>query len=388
MESEINKIERLFFSDSFSGINSYSSEFDLFKMMGVRSKELVHSNIIACLLNPSYSHGLNHLFLNAFTKGISGLEVINSMPIPLSTLISATNNNVRVSRELENIDLVIEYPEAKMVIAIENKIRAGEQPQQIERYQATLKSRYSGYAKALIYLTQSGKKPETLDINSEVPVYCMSYEQLTKTLSSVKSRASKSALFFIEQFISHVEQYMSGSNEIRDLCWELFQKHEDAYMNMVKSHTYCLSKKMKEIFSEIENKVKHDSMFSDYSNNIEVNVSYLEDKKNIIKCDLNLRIKSWPDGLWVKVYKHGWFGVFPFVSKVNLPNVIDLSKNLSNHPNAKIKWWDDKYYVSSNTNLDSERKILSSGNELSKDHVNIALNKVLAHILEINDALK
>lgn len=35
----IKKIESLYFSDSFSALDAYSSEFDLFKAMGIRHRE-------------------------------------------------------------------------------------------------------------------------------------------------------------------------------------------------------------------------------------------------------------------------------------------------------------------------------------------------------------
>jgi hypothetical protein len=387
MNIELEKIEKLFLSNSFSEVDAYSSKFDLFKMMGVRSKELVHSNIIACLLNPSYPHGLNYSFLNTFTKGVVGLGLVNGEPIPLSRLISATDDHIRVFRELENIDLVIEYTGSKLVIAIENKVWASEQKNQIARYQDTLKTRYPGYTTALIFLTPDAHAPETVNLNSEVPVYCMSYEQLAELLKQVKNQANETALNFINQFIYHIGGYMSDSSEVRELCWQLFNKHEEAYAHMVKSHAYCLERKVKEIFFEIESRIKIDSMFSRWSDSLVIKNNNVQSKKDIITCDLDVRLKHWPEGLWVKIYKHSWFAVFPFVYTQNLVLVESLSKNLRGFPNKKVKAWDNKYYVSSNDNLDSERMILMNGNSVSKEHINIALSKLGTHIDEIEGAI-
>ncbi|MEQ6344085.1 PD-(D/E)XK nuclease family protein [Vibrio cyclitrophicus] len=387
MNKELEKIEHLFLSECFSKVASYSSNFDLFMMMGVRSKELVHSNILASLLKPSYPHGLNYAFLNTFTKGVVGLKLTHGKPLSLSTLISATDDNVRVFRELENIDLVVEYSGSQLVLAIENKVWSGEQSRQIARYQKILSSRYPSYKVALIFLTTDGRKSETVDYDSKVPVYCMSYNEIANQLKHVKHLANEPAKNFINQFINHIEGYMSDSSEISELCWQIFNKHEDAYLRMVKAHDYCIQRKVEELFNEMEGRVKTDSIFSDYAGSIVIDKNYEKSKKYIITCDMDIRLSNWPEGLWIKLYKYGWFGVFPYVGSEDRNSVKALSEHLNAYPNKKVRAWDNKYYVSSNNNLDSERMVLSNGNSLSREHVNIALNKLSAHIEEINNAL-
>lgn len=386
MNDNLDGVEKLFFSDEFSSLDSYAIEFDLFRMMGVRNKELIHSNILACLLNPAYPHGLGHLFVNTFTRSLNKLNCLNAEPIPLSVLIASTNTSIRVFRELENIDLVVEYPESQLVFAIENKIWAEEQENQIKRYQQILESRYSGYRKALIYLTPSGKEPKTVNKDSMVPVYCMSYERIATALRHVATGANKSASFFINQFISHVERYMSGSSEIKDLCWQIYQKHEDAYLLIVNSHSYCVSRKIKELFTIINQKLKSDIMFSTWSDVIETTENYRDHPKHKVICDLDMRLKSWPKGLWIKIYKHGWFGVFPYVSNKDKENVKDIIAAFGVTSIQQARHWDNLYYVSGNNNLDKERKVLSSGNELSKEDIDVALNRVKEFIIELNSA--
>ncbi|MCM5510117.1 PD-(D/E)XK nuclease family protein [Vibrio sp. SCSIO 43169] len=388
MNTELEKIERLFLSKDFSEITSYSTNFDLFKVMGVRSKEHVHSNILAALLQPTYPHGLQFSFLNSFIKGLAKLNLAHGKPLPLSALISATDNNVRVFRELENIDLVIEFPSSRLVIAIENKVWAKEQEKQIARYQETLYSRYPNQRVALVFLTTDGHQPETLDSNSSVPVYCMSYGEIANQLSLVQSQANVSARSFINQFISHIEGYMSGSSELKELCWQIYSKHEEAYKHMVEAHDYCIRRKIEESFSDIEARIQSDAAFSQYRSDLEIKTVYEENSKYLIACDIDVRLNSWPTGLWVKIYKHFWLGVFPYITSKDLESVKTLSMQLDCYPNQSVKSWEDKYYVSANRNLDKERMVLSDGNTLTCDDINIALNKLSTHIEEINCALK
>jgi len=116
---DVNALESLFLSKQFTELSSYSSSFDLFKVMGVRSKEHVHSNIIASLLNPSQPHGLGHHFLNSFITKLVDLETATDKKVALSTLIASTDSNVRIDRELANIDIVVEFPVSQFVVGIE-----------------------------------------------------------------------------------------------------------------------------------------------------------------------------------------------------------------------------------------------------------------------------
>ncbi|WP_318432765.1 PDDEXK-like family protein [Photobacterium leiognathi] len=388
MSKELEAVERLFLSEEFSKISTFSTSFDLFKMMRIRSKELIHSNILAALLNPSYAHGLNYSFLNSFTLGIVNLHLESGVHLPLSVLISSIDQNVRIYRELENIDLIIEYLNTKLVIAVENKIWAKEQSKQVGRYQEILLTRYPNHKLALVYLSPNGRKPTTLNRDLEVPVYCMSYGQIAKQLELVKSRGNESAKYFISQFISHIEGYMTGSNEVNELCWQIFSKYEDAYSQMMNAYQYCQRRKVEESFLDIESRVKTDAAFSKVSDEIEIIKTVEKSSKYIVAYDLDIRLKSWPPGLKVKLYKHNWLGVFPYVTGEFRDSVKEISKKLGCYPNIQVKAWQDKYYVSSNLNLDKERMVNSDGNSISMEDINTLLNKLIVHIEEINSVLK
>jgi hypothetical protein len=175
---------------------------------------------------------------------------------------------------------------------------------------------------------------------------------------------------------------MAGNDELKELCWQLFDKHEDAYEQLVKYHDYCIGRRKKDILGELEQKLRKSPEMSQWSSKLETTSSFEDDKKCIIKCDLDIRLDDWPEGLWVKVYKHHWFGVYPYVdeeSKDNvIPHVPSLDCRTSNTPN--------RYYVSHRVNLDKERAILKDGNKLSNTNINAAVNRVLEHIEEIEAA--
>jgi len=190
MSTETEQIEELFLSSEFGMLSAYSKEFNLFETMGIRSKETIHSNILAALLNPDASHGIGHTFIDLFLLAIKSSHNSSGIPLTFSDTLSATGTNVRVFRELECIDIVIEFPDAKLVVGIENKIWSDEQTDQIMRYQNTLRSRYKNFKKAIVFLTPSGKEPITADKNiDDVPVYCMPYSKISEICRTSKNNA-------------------------------------------------------------------------------------------------------------------------------------------------------------------------------------------------------
>lgn len=107
-----------------------ADDYNIFEVLGItRLEDLTHSNMLANLLNPTGSHGQGDLFYRHF------LEQLEGLPPQFSP-----DAAVRVSRERwtgdGSIDLFIQSTdrERPYCILIENKIKAGDQPQQLKRY--------------------------------------------------------------------------------------------------------------------------------------------------------------------------------------------------------------------------------------------------------------
>lgn len=157
----IPKIQSL--SEKYSNFEA----FNVFKASGFKEQELFHSNFIAYLLNPKSEHKKSMTFLKLF------LECANCSPIN-------NNTSVIVAREKETgngyIDIVIEAE--KYVVAIENKIWAGDQPQQLEKYCQYYRKK--NIEPKLIYLTPYGSKPSQFSLGttlSESDILCISYQK-------------------------------------------------------------------------------------------------------------------------------------------------------------------------------------------------------------------
>lgn len=134
-------LEKIALIDQKHALANKQSSFNLFDILSKCSDEVnLHSRFIFELLNPCGTHQSGELFLRLFLATLQ-LEHFFSNP-------------VKVQKEYKGIDILLHTH--KEAIIIENKIFAGDQPLQLERYYKLMEA--EGKTKILIlYLTLDGK---------------------------------------------------------------------------------------------------------------------------------------------------------------------------------------------------------------------------------------
>lgn len=141
-------------------------QFNLFSMLRDPYDEVhLHSRFLGELLDPKGDHCQEDAFLRLFLQHIG----IDGFP----------SRDAEVEREYQNIDIFIRNDDRALII--ENKIYAGDQHRQLERYYRAA-SRMGYDQIAVVYLTLNGDKPsqkslgELVDKRDEI-VHCISYEE-------------------------------------------------------------------------------------------------------------------------------------------------------------------------------------------------------------------
>lgn len=144
--------------------------FNIFFLLKVeRLENNTHSNFISELLNSEGSHQLGNVFLNKF------IDILNKYS---SKRIEKENFSTHTEYHTQNygrIDIVLETENT--FIAIENKIYAGDQDKQIERYHNYAKS--TGKKFQIFYLTLYGNEASEISRNkliTEQDYYTLSYK--------------------------------------------------------------------------------------------------------------------------------------------------------------------------------------------------------------------
>lgn len=377
----VTPLEDLSASIEFSDLSRYVKSFDLFKMMGISTKELVHSNIIAALMNEREPHGLGSALRDQYVASLADCKCVGT-PIPQHLLASTSGVHAKIARELEHIDIVLDFPSLRLVIAIENKIWAQDQHQQLARYQQALCDLFPHYAhRAVVYLTPKGRESPTVDHHSPTPVYYQSYGQLAHLLRQQKSSVA-SAHQFLDQLISHIEKTMSGNSDLKQLCWRIFEQNEEAYEHLYAHYEYCQRRKLDQRFEYLDSQVLTGNLFAEWSGRVETRLTRHPDKR---RYDLDVRVTSWPAGLWVKIYKHTWLGVFPYFLASDSTSLAQCLPMFTS-PLREVPDWSGHYFASKGYWIKHDRCIFDLGDKATEIHFNQALSKLRDCLEEIDQA--
>lgn len=127
-------------------------KFNIFSALHQENDEVrLHSRFIAYLLNPVGNHGMGNKFLELFVQSVLKIDGFDCA-------------NCEVQTEYKDIDILIYNNE--QAIIIENKIYAGDQDRQLERYYNAIKhevNQLNGDIKRknvfIAYLTLDGRSP-------------------------------------------------------------------------------------------------------------------------------------------------------------------------------------------------------------------------------------
>lgn len=246
---DINSLEKL---------NKYIDNVNIFKILKTNKYEIRHSNFLAWLLNPYENHKLNDKFLRLFVaEFLKGNREVDKMG---EWLLLDMSNGV-VSREAwyknkkDYLDIVIEFPNEKKVIAIENKVFSKENQKddgaQTTIYKEKLKDTFLGYDMLLIYLTPLGDSPADEDWGS------MTYAQIRDIIQKaiddyVEDQYIK---LLLENYIEILGDGIVENRELTKICDEIYKKHQKALDLIFANKTdgaSVVARFMKEALSEID----------------------------------------------------------------------------------------------------------------------------------------
>lgn len=198
--------------------SQHTSKFNIFKILRQvdNDEERTHSPFLSYLLDIHGKHCQSALFFDGFLNNLNFTKK-NKIDFTPDELIFFV-----VSKEFwignGSIDILITYNDGKkkFAIAIENKINAGDQPKQLERYNNYFKNQYGPFY-ILIYLTKSGTKPSQKSIREDLYLELINSENiqlisynyhikswLKNTISKIKS---KKVEFIVEQYLELIKYF-------------------------------------------------------------------------------------------------------------------------------------------------------------------------------------
>ena len=142
-----------------------------------------------------------------------------------------------------------------------------------------------------------------------------------------------------------------------------------------------ITQAIEEKFSNIEASIFSGDMFAQWRGRFEVRKTYVRKENADIKCDLDIRLSEWPEGVFVKVYKHKALAVLPYVKDEAV-----VREHLKAEP-VPCKFWKDAFYFSHIEDLDEGRYVLREGNDMTDTDGEQCLAMLKTFIEEIEGIL-
>ncbi|PKM65837.1 MAG: hypothetical protein CVU95_13625 [Firmicutes bacterium HGW-Firmicutes-2] len=201
-------------------LESKLNKFNPLKVLKVDEYEIRHSNMLAWLLDPSENHGLGEEF---FKKFLGEVILINeNMDLDISILDIYLNNfhDIQISREWNSIDILVTSHVNKVVLLIENKVKAKESKGQLKKYSELIDREFKEYRKLKIYLTIDGEEP------TEKEYVICDYNSILKILTHIMELNSvnlnNKVVDFINYYIDVLKNIVEEDEETLHICKEIY----------------------------------------------------------------------------------------------------------------------------------------------------------------------
>ena len=232
IDPSLQDFENLFIKDdALSKIQNYLDKFNPIKIMRMQNMEIRHSAILAWLLDPQESHGLDDQFLKAFLSTAFSESNNSKLSLKALEIYQANMMDAEVRREWKNIDLLVISRQNGWIFIIENKFHSKQGKNQLKDYFDKVdkffnQSKHGSLTAHGIFLTLHDEEPDD-DRYVE-----SSYGDICRLLSGLIDKQTRPINDEVRIFINHyLEVLMDATDqngkkdEMIKLARQLYREH-------------------------------------------------------------------------------------------------------------------------------------------------------------------
>lgn len=223
MDTE-DQLSDLLDDPEFQAINQRFGRFNLFEAVGGVRRELGHSNFLAFLLSPNRPHGLGSEPLRRVLRCIVEALPKEKRPLRALDIVTGDLDDAVIFRERDNIDLLIELRELKLVVCIENKVGAKASPGQLQKYADIVRRTFPDQRHIFVFLTPDGADPEN---DSYIAVTYTDLARVVEGLLGTELQSPEVEIIlrhYLEMLRSHVVQ----DEELKEIALKIYERHREA----------------------------------------------------------------------------------------------------------------------------------------------------------------
>ena len=261
MTNEISKLQSLIANNqNLDRLEAFLNEFNSFKILNVADHEIRHSNILAWLLDSKGNHNIGDMFLKKFlSEAIISNENIDTT-LNVFDIQIMTFNDAQVKREWNNIDILIESRQNKLVVLIENKINSRESKGQLTKYYDVVTKNYNGYDIIPLFLTLDRTPPSNESYGSISHINVL---EIVKFIISIKKENLSTKVYeFIQDYIKILEIHTMENEQIKSLCKSIYKEHKEALDLIIQ---YAEESKFVNASIDFAKSIKADLTYSTYT---------------------------------------------------------------------------------------------------------------------------
>ena len=215
----------------FEQLEALLGGFNLFQVLKFEHGEIRHSNVLAWIMDPNESHGLDSLFLKKWLmRVIHESTGQTSAPVTAVDIDAWQLLDVEVRREWQNIDLLLILSfvnKEQWVICIENKVNSVQSNGQLRKYRAKVEKTFPD-AKHRIYLflTKNDEEPED---ETYIPAsYTQVHKVLKECLQAKNHVIGSEPKVLLENYMRLLEEKFMDESEIARTARKIYQQHRRA----------------------------------------------------------------------------------------------------------------------------------------------------------------
>ncbi len=251
---------------------------NVFQILGIETKEVFYSRMIAWLLNPNENHDFGADFLREFLKELfknnqtyfknKKIDFIDIDCINLQNTYVAIEKTILSNRRID-IFVKIDNGREKWIIIIENKINSLESPNQTIFYEKEVSTKFPDYTKICVFLNPEGNIPSSKDF-----IPC-DYEFIKNLIDKMlQNSEEKVENYLLSQFSKSIEVFVMNNPELENLLRNLYERYCDIFSFLFKKFAEFDIGQFQDVLSTLAQKIEQElgENFSVYFGKTWINV--------------------------------------------------------------------------------------------------------------------
>lgn len=238
MTELISDLEGLIFDSDFEALDKEYGVFCPFEAVGMVRQEIRHAHFLTYILDPNRPHGFESACLSALMNAVVRNNAFKGKLTALEIHL-LDFEGAKIYREWNRVDLIIEIPSKKHIIAIELKIDAresvgssgsvgsSESDGQLKRYKETVEKNWQAkdeWEHIFVFLTKNGdESTQEIWIDIELEELAVEFDKILS-----KEIGTPDAQSLLGAYLKMLRRHHLENENLAELARKLWEKHKEA----------------------------------------------------------------------------------------------------------------------------------------------------------------